>query len=595
MSVYFSLFFLVSLLSLSIDRFVLADNDLIDDCKLSARYLDGLTAKEVGLLEDLCVTDADVESARQLGAGLSPNPEVACNVTQWCDSLGHCTSVCARGSVPLDPWLTWALGFQLDLARQQPFCYSQLPSSHNSAITFADGYGELDAAFQEYFRYIRWVAPDAVLRTNNQWYSLTDQLNMGARVLELDTHWFSGDLRIGHCGGLHVPTLNRLVEALNLLAKLFQHEIRWDTETFGCSPSLSSIPAGDQRPLTEALREVADWLRQPENAREFVVLLFDDQADLEDWDKVQLLLHKVKEAFAVDDIVTPVELRGRLGGRWPSIEDLVTAGKRLLLVSVKDYGEEMAPLIFARGSNLCDWDEPTPARVSGPPECSALSQRSKYTEREATMAGTIIRTLDCEIRYGPLNCDFDWGDNTYVLDESTIPPLVACGVNMPSPDLLTPTRMKAFVWSWAEGHPSRQPPPSPDTNAGWRRPLPGHIREDPLCSEVRAADGRWYAVACESEHSQPRACRNAGADKQGRGGGDSSAAPPLWELALPGQVCPEGYEPDVPHTPKENLGLQTALASSKHEAAWLPLRGPHWRPVWLHNSLRRSAATMLQV
>lgn len=83
MSVYFSLFFLVSLLSLSIDRFVLADNDLIDDCKLSARYLDGLTAKEVGLLEDLCVTDADVESARQLGAGLSPNPEVACNVTQW--------------------------------------------------------------------------------------------------------------------------------------------------------------------------------------------------------------------------------------------------------------------------------------------------------------------------------------------------------------------------------------------------------------------------------------------------------------------------------------------------------------------------------
>jgi hypothetical protein len=32
-------------------------------------------------------------------------------------------------------------------------------------------------------------ASDAVLRTNDQWLSVTDQLNLGVRSVELDTHW----------------------------------------------------------------------------------------------------------------------------------------------------------------------------------------------------------------------------------------------------------------------------------------------------------------------------------------------------------------------------------------------------------------------
>ena len=31
---------------------------------------------------------------------------------------------------------------------------------------------------------------DAVLRTNDQYLSLTDQLNLGVRAVELDVHWF---------------------------------------------------------------------------------------------------------------------------------------------------------------------------------------------------------------------------------------------------------------------------------------------------------------------------------------------------------------------------------------------------------------------
>ena len=40
-----------------------------------------------------------------------------------------------------------------------------------------------------------------------------------------------------------------------------------------------------------------------------------------------------------------------------------------------------------------------------------------------------------------------------VLDEQSLPLVTACGLNMPSPDLLTPQRAAAAVWTWAPGQP----------------------------------------------------------------------------------------------------------------------------------------------
>ena len=39
------------------------------------------------------------------------------------------------------------------------------------------------------------------------------------------------------------------------------------------------------------------------------------------------------------------------------------------------------------------------------------------------------------------------------MDVKSIPDLASCGLNMPAPDLLTPIRSAAAIWSWAEGHP----------------------------------------------------------------------------------------------------------------------------------------------
>ncbi len=101
-------------------------------------------------------------------------------------------------------------------------------------------------------------APDARLETNNQWLSLTDQLRLGVRGIELDMHYFAGGLRIGHCGGLHAHELNDLVAAMNVVAKLLEHPIRWDSETVGCQPSLSSIATTDQRCAPSAMHNMSE-------------------------------------------------------------------------------------------------------------------------------------------------------------------------------------------------------------------------------------------------------------------------------------------------------------------------------------------------
>ena len=91
-----------------------------------------------------------------------------------------------------------------------------------------------------------------------------------------------GALRIAHCGGYH-GDLNYLITAVNIVAKLLGHPIHWDTETIGCNPSLSSIPVLEQRTFASALEEIADWLHQPGNEAEFLVLYLDDQPDLAVW------------------------------------------------------------------------------------------------------------------------------------------------------------------------------------------------------------------------------------------------------------------------------------------------------------------------
>jgi hypothetical protein len=154
-----------------------------------------LTSNEREVLPFICL-DSTLEAHESKVDGRKPRNGiplgVQCTPTDWCDS-GACTTVCARGSVVVDAWLDNASRLQAQLARSLPFCYATMLGTHNSAITLADGYGNLDPIYQGLFKYIKWAYPSKSkhykLRTNNQWLSLTDQLNLGVRVVEIDTHW----------------------------------------------------------------------------------------------------------------------------------------------------------------------------------------------------------------------------------------------------------------------------------------------------------------------------------------------------------------------------------------------------------------------
>ena len=352
---------------------------------------------------------AAAEAPLAVASGIPPG--LNCTAADWCDSKGRCTSVCARGSVTVDPWLAHALATQRALGNSLPFCDAPLLGTHNSAITLADGYGALDPAFRELFAWVRWARGGQELRTNNQFLSLTDQLNLGVRAVELDVHWAAGALRIAHCGGFQSRALDGLVASLNAAAALLRRPFRWDAATVGCSPSLSSIPAGDQRAFEDAAAEVGDWMKRQGNDGEFLLLYLDDQPDLAPWG----LLPAVEAAIVASvpggnsSLFTPADLAAA-GGVWPPVAVLARAGKRAAIVSGTDYGPAAPPSFFARGGdNVCGWIEPRLAGFRPAPHCDATcGPKSGCAERVDVRAldGRLLRVLTCELQYGPFNCDF---------------------------------------------------------------------------------------------------------------------------------------------------------------------------------------------
>ncbi|CAI5701104.1 hypothetical protein KXD40_004300 [Peronospora effusa] len=372
--------------------------------------------------------------------------DVKCDKMKRCDQKGICAIVCKHGSVQMEKWLQKALHLQRKLAYRRNICSATLPGTHNSAINLADGYGVEDHVFEGYLRYFSWFKKGMKVHTNDQFFSLTDQLNMGVRFIELDMHWFDGDLHIAHCGGFKSKLLDKMIEVFNDIAKILGTGIEWDSETIGCKPSLSSIPTKEQRPLEEALSEVATWLHAPEHVDEFLMVFFDDETNLMKWNKVGMLLDYLKKYFPEEEILRPIELVYET--KWPTFEELLRAGKRVLFMSGADYLTQGEELLFVKDT-ICNWQEP-PLPLTPFPEC-----RFNHSDTDIGIPDenfTIFRPETSEIEYGFLNANGQIGYNKYLLNEESLPGVADCGVNMPSPDNLTPKRMEATVWTVTKGH-----------------------------------------------------------------------------------------------------------------------------------------------
>lgn len=113
-----------------------------------------------------------------------------------------------------------------------------------------------------------------------------------------------------------------------------------------------------------------------------------------------------------------------------------------MFMSGADYSPMGDELLFVKES-ICDWQEPPLPFVPFP---TCRFHRPNIGPLDANR--TIFRPQTSEIVYGFLNADGKIGTNEYLLDETTLPPLVDCGVNIPSPDNITPKRMESTIWTF---------------------------------------------------------------------------------------------------------------------------------------------------
>lgn len=148
----------------------------------------------------------------------------------------------------LGGWADWALKNQRELAQDEPLNWVMHIATHNSYNTVADGHALVDFP--------------------NQYYSITDQLRAGARVVTLDLY---------HLG---ISPLNP-TDSLGLAARLchsdFYHNLFITCYAPGDPLIYLGFPPG-LRYYSNGIKEIRNWLE--DNPNEILILDFEDYEPL---------------------------------------------------------------------------------------------------------------------------------------------------------------------------------------------------------------------------------------------------------------------------------------------------------------------------
>jgi hypothetical protein len=178
-----------------------------------------------------------------------------------------------------DAW--WALRSQRNMAIDEPISTVMNFAAHNAFNSLNEGIG-----------IIPFVAPNQIL-------SLSGQLDLGARSIELD---------------IHDPSLTTNLTTRNLILK---H-----------SPLPAAVTGFVL--LDHALTEIRSWLDRPENRNEVIFLDFEDATDQNENEADDPLLPKLQDHFG-SLIYTPAERA--VDGEWPSRAELISRGKQVVIFS----------------------------------------------------------------------------------------------------------------------------------------------------------------------------------------------------------------------------------------------------------------------
>ena len=337
-------------------------------------------------------------------------------------------------------WAYRALSLQNALETNAPLIEEQLPHTHNSFNSSAYDV-PTDGSAPSYY-------PTLTNQDPNQAYSLTEQLNMGVRAIELDLHWVPSPYGSPATNGFWVTLCHGDGE---------QVPGQSDYVHVGCS---------DDRPAQDGFAEVRAWLDQHPN--QFLLIYLENQLYPEDPVASQEQAHDVAASLLQQAFGSLVyKPQGVTPGNCATLpyssseQQLMATGARVLLVGNCGPGA-WSQLVFQRGNT---WDE------SGQP--------SSYSAADCAH--------DEQLRQSDTSFRREFEDSTFVsaATGSPTPPVTAeqvatmvrCGVNIIGLDQLRPQdgRLAALVWSWAPGEPA----------------VDG-------CAYL-GADGRFHAASCSEK------------------------------------------------------------------------------------------------
>lgn len=290
-------------------------------------------------------------------------------------------------------WLGRALALQRPLDLDVPLSQALLPHTHNSANSSA-------------------YPPSVSNLDPNQVLTLTDQLRLGIRAIEIDVHWTpnrAGDPAQGfravvQCHGEPVDTPVGVIHA-------------------GCSTDMLFV---------DLLHELRQWLDA--NPHEVVLLYLENALDDDP------TAHAVAVA-AIESELGDLVARPEPGGDCQSLpvhrskQDLLDAGTPVLITGNCGPGG-WTDWVFERGGG---WDE------GGGSTFDCEQERE-----EIVFDDVLVRRFE----------DSTWisamaGSGSHI-DAATMTEMVRCGVNLVGFDQLHPgdDRLPSLVWSWRVDEPA---------------------------------------------------------------------------------------------------------------------------------------------
>lgn len=290
---------------------------------------------------------------------------------------------------------------------------------------------------------------------SNQQLTLTQQLDIDVRALELDLHY--------------IPSI------LGLLGP------KVVTVCHGQGPEVGNLGCTTESPFVNVLPEIAGWLNAPAHSNEVVLLYLEDA--LKDpaayTSAVATLGQVLKRPDGTSLIYKPNPAQKAANGCVPlplgtSRDDVRAAGARVVLVGSCAPG--WSGVVF--DWNSAHVESGSTSAYQGFPTCDATygpavyaSQLVRYYE-DSTLVSTLL-----DPQRPPVDPE--------ALSPEKVAAMTGCGVNLFGFDQLLPEdgRIQSSLWSWA--------PDEPRTGAG-------------SCT-VQGGDGRWAAAPCSE--LRPAACR----------------------------------------------------------------------------------------